>query len=1091
MPESPSSTEESRVENKLFGRHKWRGKLFSADNRFGRGADNLESTDEDIANFLHTADTRPDAGPQSSPLAPRIDVATASRIPNPPQAIPDNLISDVYRRAKPRQNKGLRVGFESASSAVIGFGGDEAELPSRYVLSSFAGSVRSDPSPTREPSHYEANDQRSETDPHNESSFQPSSLRRRPTGIDDELLAEESHHAGRDREAFQSALAGIRKLSPRPRNQEQDLDLNLRERDVKPVSYNSASVSEDLSYDQSHTGQAAEIRRSRATRHLGAPPEILLADSVAPTELSEPPYVPQEVLSSSYYFSSATEHLSELHDPGHRDMHQDNQDASHSAKEKLLSLRSAAKRLGDESLDDFDSRVRRFNDLFRLNASADVDILTVPFERWVRTSAWWFLRGRGGLESAVRSNSSFIATADAANDRDVSSTLKQAYVNLAKAWWILKDVTPNLPEIRRFGNANMSSMVAVIRSSGDQPLAELVEVHLDIVANMRALALSMKKNGRLPPNDLQLQRLESQIFLESPTFPPDLAALMVNNLLNHLIKGKNYVADPFFPILVGDTERHFSFGKMFVDTVLDCRDDASSGLHTPCVMSVMRERTDWAVKAAVTSQDGQISLVIQSCGGLHWHNVQWQIPLNTMQVGLAAGTSLQIKFSDKDFKTIWGICNYTQQLRKDYSSRSGEEILYERELPNFQCFDSPSFPAKPIKDCRVRLFKRKGVAVEGSGQHRAHDGHRLMVVTPPGIRTLSNVNYQLGQDTQILFGTHPSKRGSTLLVRVPSSLTLSLTFHEASDVELFRSTLAGTLITEEDHCTAVLQLQNFTINSVSADLDMVYTNASRCFSDLRWRTLRVVNRGLPSHGNDSRSTIRSVRILADCHSGTLIERVNVGPGELQLNLGVENLNEIKLLRAAQQDMTWSCVDGVLREADLSSLSQMLHTMGMSASVRTYHFRSLSDLHSFQAMLTGFHVLYDGLASTFSIFRPRIVVPLHKRWEASTPRLQIIKQDKSVQLVVFFKDFSHGACMNFVLKVTDVFDTFARSGKFFLRIVDAKFALPKGESDPARDFVSLDMPEYPGEHDDIIIGFDNDQGNHSRYSTARPQDGNMD
>lgn len=1092
MPESLPSPEESRGENKLFGRHKWRGKLFSADSRFGRGADNLESTDEDIANFLHTVDTRPEAGPQSSPLAPRIDVAAASRIPSSPQAIPDNFISDVYRRAKPRQNKGLRVRFESAPSAVIGFGGDEAELPSRYVSGSFTGSVRSDQSPTREPSHYRASDQRPEADFLDETSFRPSSRRRRPTGIDDELLAEESHHVGRDREEFQSAFAGIRKLSPRSRNQEQDLDLKLRERDARPVSYNSASASEDLSYDQSHTGQTAEIRRPRVTRHFGAPPpETLPADSVAPTEPPESPYVSQEVSSSSYYFPPGTEDLPKLQDSGHQGMHQDNQDASQSPREKLFSLRREAKSLGDESLDDFDSRVRRFNDLFRLNASADVDILTVSFERWVRTSAWWFLRGREGLESAVRSKSSSIAAANAANDRDVSSTLKQAYINLAKAWWILKDVTLNLPEIRSFGNAIMSSMIAVIRSSGNQALAELVEVHLGIVANMRALAISMKKNGRLPPNDLQMQRLESQIFLESPTFPLDHTALMANNLLNPSIKDKNYVANPFFPILVGDTERHFSFGNMFVDTVFDSHDDAKSGLHIPCVMSVMRERTDWAVKAAVTSQDGQVNLVIESGGGLHWHNVQWQIPLNTMQVRLAEDTSLQIKFSVKDFKTIWGICDYTQQIRKGYSSRSGEEILYECKLPNFQCFDSPSFPAEPIKDCRVRLFKKKVVAVEGSGQHRAHDGYRLMVVTPPGMKTLSNVNYQLGKDSPILFSTHPSKGGSTLLVRVPSSLTLSLTFHEASDVELFRSTLAGTLITEDDYCSAFLGLQNFTINSVSADLDMVYMNASRCFSDLRWRKLRVVNKGPPSHGHDSQSTIRSVRILVDCHSGTFTDRVNVGPGELQLNLGVENLNEIKLLRAAQQDMTWSFADSVLREADLSSLSQTLHTMGMSASVRTYHFRSLSDLHSFQTMLTGFHVLYDGLASTFSISRPRMVVPLHKRWEASTPRLQIIKQDKSVQLVVFFKDFSHGACMNFFLKVTDVFDTFARSGGFFLRIVDAKFALPKGDSDPARDFVCLDMPEYPGEHDDITIGFDNDQGNHSRCSSARPQDGNVD
>ena len=216
--------------------------------------------------------------------------------------------------------------------------------------------------------------------------------------------------------------------------------------------------------------------------------------------------------------------------------------------------------------------------------------------------------------------------------------------------------------------------------------------------------------------------------------------------------------------------------------------------------------------------------------------------------------------------------------------------------------------------------------------------------------------------------------------------------------------------------------------------------------------------------------------MCRCDSGVFTDRITPGPGELQMNLSVGDLNEIKLLRVAQQDMTWSFTDGTLRDADLSSLSHMLHSISTSPSVRTYHFRSLLDLHCFQAMVTGFHVLYDGLASTFSISRPHLIA-LHKRWEANAPRLQVIQRDKTVQLVAFFKDVSHGACMNFVLKGTDSFEIFSRSGLSFLRIVDAKFALPKGETDPARDFVCLDMPEYPGEHDDIIIGFDSQEGEH--------------
>lgn len=105
----------------------------------------------------------------------------------------------------------------------------------------------------------------------------------------------------------------------------------------------------------------------------------------------------------------------------------------------------------------------------------------------------------------------------------------------------------------------------------------------------------------------------------------------------------------------------------------------------------------------------------------------------------------------------------------------------------------------------------------------------------------------------------------------------------------------------------------------------------------------------------------------------------------------------------------------------------------------------------------------------------MVVPIYKKWEANFARLQIVRQEKTVQLVAFFEDFSHGRCMNFGLKSTDVFETFSRSGKFGLRIVDAKFALPKSEEDETKDFVCLDMSQYPGEHDDITIIFETETG----------------
>ena len=105
----------------------------------------------------------------------------------------------------------------------------------------------------------------------------------------------------------------------------------------------------------------------------------------------------------------------------------------------------------------------------------------------------------------------------------------------------------------------------------------------------------------------------------------------------------------------------------------------------------------------------------------------------------------------------------------------------------------------------------------------------------------------------------------------------------------------------------------------------------------------------------------------------------------------------------------------------------------------------------------------------------MVVPIHKKWEANLARIQIVQQDKVIQLIAFLNDFNHGKCMNFVLKGTDTLESFGRPGKFGVRVLDAKFALPRTADDPTADYVCLDMPEYPLEHDDITIVFDSEEG----------------
>jgi hypothetical protein len=161
--------------------------------------------------------------------------------------------------------------------------------------------------------------------------------------------------------------------------------------------------------------------------------------------------------------------------------------------------------------------------------------------------------------------------------------------------------------------------------------------------------------------------------------------------------------------------------------------------------------------------------------------------------------------------------------------------------------------------------------------------------------------------------------------------------------------------------------------------------------------------------------------------------------------------------------------------------------------RTYSFSTLEELHAFQAAVTSFNVKYDGLARDFTISRRRPVTALskHKRLEAGATRVQVVSHDndKVVQLLAFFDDsFPYAEAIGFVLKGMDVFERYdgkhsGGKGKVGVRLVDAKFALPKLEKakggqrpeDIERPFVCLDMPEFPGENDDIWIGFDDEDG----------------
>jgi hypothetical protein len=199
---------------------------------------------------------------------------------------------------------------------------------------------------------------------------------------------------------------------------------------------------------------------------------------------------------------------------------------------------------------------------------------------------------------------------------------------------------------------------------------------------------------------------------------------------------------------------------------------------------------------------------------------------------------------------------------------------------------------------------------------------------------------------------------------------------------------------------------------------------------------------------------------------------------------VKNHNVLYALRQQQHDLTVSIAENLVRQDSADRLTQFLQAAKSNAMIRRYEFATLEGLHEFQLAMTGFQVVYDGTPVSFAIARRRMLVSLHKKWEAQRVRVQVVRHDKAFQLLAFFDDFIQAKCMNFVLKSTDLLENLTKSAKPGIRLVDAKFPLPQGKDEVEQvesQFVCLDTPEYPSEHDDIAITFDSDAGKITIYA----------
>lgn len=725
---------------------------------------------------------------------------------------------------------------------------------------------------------------------------------------------------------------------------------------------------------------------------------------------------------------------------------------------------------GDAALKTFVTRTRHLFELFRLHGESVRPLRSWTPEEILRAAFWWFLNGRSALEIAIRER----PTTPQSQQRN-NIAKQQAHADLAKAYWLSEEILPETISTR----------------SG--PAGPGIDEACQILgSNLRKLAGSMERNGFLPPEEALLpQAIDRSIWLEYPQLSNDIISLLCGSPMSALGPTQQQAAGMGIPeaLPLADTPQFFCFGRFHADAFLMEQGREQQRLYFSCFLSIVRSQKQPNLSFVIASQNGSVQLRISSNknAGPVWEEIRWRSDSCMLDIRLPRGFILAVQCSQQNFKMLWNMYDFSAKVHASLYPKKDEMCVFRTTLRSFQYIDNDpqarQFPKDSIAGCDVALFERIHREGAATGPRSYHRGFRVAVVTGPRTKTLSGVNQAYDPQMPVQFGFLRSEANDPALSlkfdngRTKGNMVMS--FADDQDRLRIHSLLIGTALQRDEQVFCEVPLKGVWLSERYGDgKNLGLTSMSR----LPWQRARIIN-----HDNDGDrpSCVLSdrLRVVYEFQDGTLTDRINVAPGELKIRLDVNNPSCIIVYRLAQSDITVAVTEAKVSKELPQALALGLDIIRQAPTIRTFMFPSMNEMHAFQTAITGFKVLFDDVASAFAISRRRMVVPIHKKWEAGLTRIQIVQQDGVMQLLAFFDNFSHGQSMGFTLKGTDVFESFSRGGKAGLKIDDAKFPLPKvlpPDSDSIQAaaeaaFVCLDLPELPGEHDDITILFDSEAG----------------
>ncbi|KAG6309967.1 hypothetical protein E4U44_006148 [Claviceps purpurea] len=1109
MENEPSAVDEGRSSR----RGRFMGKLFGRDKKSHENLVNPAST---LEAFLQITTDKLDVShappppPSALPKLAKLDT-TITRYPqalavnqqaqlNRPMA-PGGRLPSKSPRISPRPNKkGANVHFVDSYPEIIGEGGDESEIP---VMEIGVHKKRARPTAPAQPPAYRSTQPNSSSRPGcpradsapsghsggflgaSNQDIVPKPLPRTRTGYSEASGPDEEQNTiatppeyrnqrddrfngtGRDTSAGMAETSGTRDEKRRSFIEIHQAQMREAEGTVFAQAAKTASVASLLKWEDGARPPATYVDNSSEPPRQSPPsPE---AEKKQPALDHSP--VESIASNASSTYSSSNPPLAHLPIRQPSAASQDGPPPPgptrpSTTRSASVGLQDASDYASDDALNAFVEGTKHLFELFRLHAETVRPLSICPPKEVARAALWWFLKGRMGLELAVRERPS-TPQSQMRNELD----RQQAYSNLSKGYWLCQRAIPEITDSQRL------------------PLdAEVTGVIQSVLSALQKLAQSMKRNGFLPPEEPFLpQTMDKSIWLEYPTLSQDMFALLSGNWGAGLTAMQHPMSTlqllDAFP--VSDTTENFSYGRVMADAYLTEQDRDSQRLFLPCILSMVRPQKSTGLVFVIASQNGAVQLAIQENknAGPIWDDVRWQNKSCALEVRLPRGFLLVVQLNQNDYRMLWSMYDFSAKVQTTLHPRSDEVIVFRNNLRSFQYLDadpqSRVFPKEPVPQCDVALFEKIHKESSPAGPRSWHCGFRIAVVTGSRTRILSGVQHSFSPSMPVQFAVFRAEGDQPALslkyVQGRQRGRMVFVFSEEAERANFHALLTGTALNHDENVFSDAPLRSFMISQSIRE-----PTGLAPFSRIPWSAVRIVNDEASFEGGAPPTVLADkLKIVLEYQDGTIADRVNVAPGELRLRLEVHNSNMLRILRQPQRDITMSVSEAQVPKELPGNLSDALQLLKSNQTIRTYEFHTLKDLHSFQQALTGFEVIFDALAATFAISRRRMVVPIHKKWEAGSTRIQVVRlEDRQLQLLAFFEDFQHGHCMNFLLKGTDEYEMFQKGGKAGIRLVDAKFPLPRMPASKDADyddeaFVCLDVPDLPGEHDDISIMFEND------------------